>query len=68
MPRNTPPSIVIGIDEAGRGSVLGPLVVAGIAIPQSKILFLEERGVKDSKVLTQKNRDILSSLIKQTVL
>jgi ribonuclease HII len=45
-----------GVDEAGRGSIIGPLVVAGISIKESRIAQLSEMGVKDSKVLTAKAR------------
>ena len=41
--------IEIGIDEAGRGPVIGPLVVCSVAIPKSDIGLLVEIGVKDSK-------------------
>lgn len=39
----------LGIDEAGRGSVLGPLVMAGILIPENRADCLKEWGVADSK-------------------
>jgi ribonuclease HII len=48
--------LVGGVDEAGRGSILGPLVVAGISIRESKIEQLREMGVKDSKMLSPKAR------------
>ncbi|MEM3127769.1 MAG: ribonuclease HII [Nitrososphaerales archaeon] len=48
--------IVAGVDEAGRGSVIGPLVVAGIKIKRSKVRHLKESGVADSKKLTPKER------------
>jgi ribonuclease HII len=51
--------IVAGIDEAGRGSVLGPMVVAGITIKRSKLKQLRTLGVIDSKKLTPKNRERL---------
>ena len=50
---------VCGVDDAGRGSVLGPLVIAGISIERSKIKLLSEMGVKDSKELTPKSREKL---------
>ena len=51
--------LICGIDEAGRGSVLGPLVIAGINIKNSNIKKLEEIGVRDSKDLTRKKRNFL---------
>ena len=51
--------LICGVDEAGRGSMLGPLVVAAIAIEKSKIPALEKIGVKDSKKLSAKMREKL---------
>ncbi|MBE43620.1 MAG: ribonuclease HII [Thaumarchaeota archaeon] len=51
--------IIAGIDEAGRGSVLGPIVVAGVTIERSKLKQLQSLGVMDSKKLTPKNRERL---------
>jgi ribonuclease HII len=48
--------IVGGVDEAGRGSIIGPLVIAGVSIHKSKIIQLTEMGVRDSKTLTPKAR------------
>jgi len=55
---------VCGIDEAGRGAVIGPMVVAGVLIEQSKTGDLIEIGVKDSKKLTPGTRAELSKLIR----
>ena len=49
----------LGLDEAGRGPVLGPLVVAGIVIPEKKEKIIERMGVKDSKRLTPNRRAVL---------
>ena len=49
--------IEIGIDEAGRGPVLGPLVVCSVAIPSDDVKQLIEIGVKDSKDLSAKKRE-----------
>ncbi len=46
----------VGVDEAGRGPVLGPLVVAACAIPSSDVPMLVGMGVKDSKDLSAKRR------------
>ncbi len=40
----------LGIDEAGRGPVLGPMVMAGVRLSQNDLSLLEEWGVKDSKL------------------
>lgn len=57
--------ILAGVDEAGRGSVLGPLVVAGVAIEESKIPELIDLGVKDSKLLPPQKRRFLYKKIKK---
>ena len=56
---------VLGIDEAGRGSVLGPLVIAGVIVPEKMDIVLERMGVKDSKRLTPNRRTILSRKLKK---
>jgi len=50
---------ICGVDDAGRGSLLGPLVIAGISIEKTKIPKLLALGVKDSKKLTAKTREKL---------
>ncbi len=50
---------VVGVDEAGRGCVIGPLVIAGVAFPSENIPWLIEIGVKDSKKLTRRRRESL---------
>lgn len=49
--------IIAGIDEAGRGPVLGPLVIAVACIEKQEEQKLIELGVKDSKLLTAMQRD-----------
>jgi ribonuclease HII len=56
---------ILGIDEAGRGSVLGPLVIAGVLIPEKVEKVLERMGVKDSKKLAPHRRTILSRKLKK---
>jgi ribonuclease HII len=55
--------LVAGVDEAGRGCVIGPLVVAGIAVQEENLRALIDLGVKDSKLLTAKKREGLFSEI-----
>jgi ribonuclease HII len=54
---------VAGIDEAGRGPVIGPLVLAGVLFPEEKLQDLVAMGTKDSKKLSPKRRFELSALI-----
>ena len=51
--------IICGVDDAGRGSVLGPLVIAGVSVERTKIKLLSKIGVKDSKQLSAQMREIL---------
>jgi ribonuclease HII len=61
--------LVAGVDEAGRGCIIGPLVVAGVAVSEEKLSELIALGVKDSKLLTPKKRDLLyDEIIKLTAI
>jgi ribonuclease HII len=51
--------LIGGVDEAGRGSIIGPLVVAGVSVRESKVAKLKEMGVRDSKQLTPQARERL---------
>ena len=55
--------LVCGVDDAGRGSVLGPLVIAGIVIKRTKINQLKKQGIRDSKKLTPLARERLYKII-----
>jgi len=50
---------VCGVDDAGRGSLVGPLVIAGVSISKTKIRQLRSMGIKDSKKLTPLQREKL---------
>ena len=58
------PSIICGIDEAGRGPVIGPLILCGVCFEESQLPFLKEIGVRDSKKLSPKRRKELAKTIK----
>jgi len=51
---------VCGVDDAGRGPVIGPLVIAGVVIAEAKSETLRSLGVKDSKKLVRSTRTRLA--------
>ncbi|MBU3916358.1 hypothetical protein KKA14_12560 [bacterium] len=60
----------LGIDEAGRGPILGPLVMAGVLVPDDKKEVLLDWGVADSKqfgsgVKGKQQREKLAQKIKE---
>ena len=57
------PRIILGIDEAGRGPIIGPMMIAGVAIREDLAKDLGEKGVKDSKTLTPIERERLYNYI-----
>lgn len=50
---------ICGIDEAGRGPLAGPVVVAGVIMPQNSMI----EGVNDSKKVSEKKREKLYDVI-----
>jgi ribonuclease HII len=54
---------IAGIDEAGRGALIGPLVVAGVCLVEDKIQELISIGARDSKTITPSTRNRLYPLI-----
>jgi len=57
--------LTLGIDDAGRGPVIGPMILAGCLLDSKFEKELKKLGVKDSKQLTQKRREILAEKIKE---
>ena len=51
--------LICGVDDAGRGSLLGPLVIAGVSLKRSKIRKLSAMGIRDSKKLSPAARERL---------
>ncbi len=56
---------IIGIDDAGRGPVLGPMSLAGLMCEEEDEEVLKEAGAKDSKLLTKPKRKRLSFEFKE---
>jgi ribonuclease HIII len=52
LPNNFAIMSVLGSDETGTGDYFGPITVAAVYVPTSKIELINELGVKDSKMLT----------------
>ncbi len=59
---------IAGVDDAGRGPVIGPLVIAGAAFDEDQVELLRALGVKDSKVLSSSKRERLAEEIKKLAL
>jgi ribonuclease HII len=55
--------VICGVDEAGKGSVLGPMVVAAVGA-RSEDIF-SDMNVKDSKLLSHKERERLAAIIRE---
>ncbi len=56
---------IMGIDEAGKGPVVGPLVIAGAMFEESDAKKLKALGVKDSKLVPREKREELFGKIKK---
>jgi ribonuclease HII len=59
---------IAGVDEAGRGPVIGPMVIAGIVIEDGQIDALVEWGVRDSKQLSPRKRESLAQILRRIAL
>ena len=55
-------SCICGVDEAGRGPLAGPVCAAAVILPEGAVI----EGLDDSKKLTEKKREKLYDLIKET--
>jgi len=54
---------VLGTDEAGRGPVIGPLIIVGITMQAEDLPKLETINIKDSKLLTKSQREAVFNKI-----
>ena len=57
--------VIGGVDEAGRGPIIGPLVVAGVSVKESDVEVLKSIGVRDSKLVPRPVRERLYRIIKE---
>ena len=59
---------IAGIDDAGRGPVIGPLIIAGVLLAEEDVWKLKPLGVRDSKLLSPQRREQLAFEIKRLAL
>ena len=58
---------LLGVDEAGRGPLAGPVAVGVVAVPEGFDVVKEFPGVADSKTLSEKKREKLFEMLKTRV-
>ena len=56
--------LIIGIDDAGRGPIIGPMILAGVLIKEESEKLFKQEGVADSKVVAHPERIRLSGIIR----
>ena len=59
--------MIAGIDEAGRGPVIGPMVIGLVLAKNDQLKRLRKLGVDDSKKLSIRKRTMLSQIIMENV-
>ncbi len=58
-------SLILGIDEAGRGPAIGSMFIAGIMMNEPDLVKLKDLGIRDSKRLSANRREELYSALKE---
>jgi len=61
-------TITLGIDDAGRGPLIGPMILAGVLIDKNTETVLKKYKVRDSKIVLHPQRIKLAKMIKESVL
>ena len=57
--------LILGIDDAGRGPLIGPMILAGVLINKEQEKIIKQSGATDSKLLYHDQRIELSKIIKE---
>jgi ribonuclease HII len=63
-----PEDLIAGVDEVGRGALFGVVVTAAVILPKSMIADCRSWGVKDSKKLSARQRELLVPQIEQVAI
>lgn len=58
-------TLILGIDDAGRGPVIGPMVLAGVLANKEAEEYFKKLGIRDSKTLLPKKREQLLEEIRK---
>jgi ribonuclease HII len=58
-------NLILGIDDAGRGPLIGPMILAGVLVSSEQEKFLKKQNVADSKLLAHPTRIALAKVIKE---
>lgn len=61
-------TLILGIDDAGRGPLIGPMILAGVLIDRNSENILKKHKVRDSKIVLHPQRIKLAKIIKESVL
>jgi len=57
--------MILGIDDAGRGPIIGPMILAGVLLTKKQEEILKENDIRDSKMVTQSSRLVMEKIIKE---
>jgi len=57
--------MLLGIDEAGRGPFIGPLVMCAVLMDSKNDVILKNLGIKDSKLLSKSKREEFYKILKE---
>ena len=57
--------MILGIDDAGRGPVIGPMILAGVLLTKEQEKIMKENDIRDSKTVNQSSRLVMEKLIKE---
>ena len=61
-------TLILGIDDAGRGPLIGPMILAGVLVNPEQDKILKRHSIRDSKIIVHSERIKLSKLIKENSL